>query len=148
MSFNVIIAEKGAKFGFPENLFGLFPGMGAYSLLARRLGAAMAEEMILSARSYTADEMKDAGLVHIVAEPGQGIEVARDYITRSKRRHTGSRAVFEAGRAVAPLLLGELDRVVEIWADTCLELSDRDLKVMQRLISAQDKLPPPLGAAE
>jgi len=46
------------------------------------------------------------------------------------------------------LLLGELDRVVEIWADTCLELSDRDLKVMQRLISAQDKLPPPLGAAE
>ena len=148
LSFNVIIAEKGAKFGFPENLFGLFPGMGAYSLLARRLGAAMAEEMILSARSYTADEMKDAGLVHIVAEPGQGIEVARDYITRSKRRHTGSRAVFEAGRAVAPLLLGELDRVVEIWADTCLELSDRDLKVMQRLISAQDKLPPPLGAAE
>jgi DSF synthase len=148
LSFNIIIAEKGAKFGFPENLFGLFPGMGAYSLLARRLGAAMAEEMILSGRTYTADEMKDAGLVHIVAETGQGVEAARDYIARGKRRHTGSRAVFEAGRAVAPISLAELDKIVEIWADACLELRDRDLKVMQRLVSAQDKLPPVLEAAE
>ncbi len=140
LSFNIIIAEKSAKFGFPENLFGLFPGMGAYSLLARRLGAAMAEEMILSGRSYTADEMKDAGLVHIVADTGQGVEAVRDYIARSKRRHTGSRAVFEAGRAVAPISLAELDRIVEIWADACLQLRDRDLKVMQRLIAAQDKL--------
>jgi DSF synthase len=36
LSFNIIIAERGAKFGFPENIFGLFPGMGAYSLVARR----------------------------------------------------------------------------------------------------------------
>ncbi len=148
LSFNVIIAEKNAKFGFPENLFGLFPGMGAYSLLARRLGAAMAEEMILNARTYTADEMKETGLVHIVAEPGQGIEAARDYIARSKRRHSGSRAVFEAGRAVAPLSLAELDRIVEIWTDACLQLRERDLKIMHRLIAAQDKLLPVLQAAE
>lgn len=148
LSFNVIIAEKGAKFGFPENLFGLFPGMGAYSLLARRIGAAMAEEMILGGRMYTAEEMKDAGIVHILAEPEKGIETARDYIARGKRRHTGSRAVFEAGRAVAPVPLAELDRVVEIWADACLELRDRDLKVMQRLVSAQDRLQPVLQAAE
>jgi enoyl-CoA hydratase/carnithine racemase len=31
LSFNIIIAERGAKFGFPENIFGLFPGMGTYS---------------------------------------------------------------------------------------------------------------------
>ena len=148
LSFNIIIAEKAARFGFPENLFGLFPGMGAYSLLARRLGAAMAEEMILSGRTYTADEMKEAGLVHIVVEPGQGIEAARDYIARSKRRHTGSRAVFEAGRAVAPISLAELDRIVEIWADACLELRDRDLKIMERLVKAQNKLEPVLEAAE
>ena len=148
LSFNIIVAEKEARFGFPENMFGLFPGMGAYSLLARRLGAAMAEEMILSGRMYTADEMKDAGLVHIVTEAGQGIEAARDHITRSKRRHTGSRAMFEAARAVAPISLAELDRVVEIWADACLELRDRDLKVMQRLVSAQNKLEPVPEPAE
>jgi DSF synthase len=148
LSFNVIIAEKEAKFGFPENLFGLFPGMGAYSLLARRIGTAMAEEMILGGRMYTAEEMKDVGIVHVLADAGQGIEAARDYIARSKRRHTGSRAVFEAARAVAPVPLAELDRVVEIWADACLQLRERDLKVMQRLVNAQDRLQPVLEAAE
>lgn len=148
LSFNVVIAERGAKFGFPENLFGLFPGMGAYSLIARRIGAARAEEMILTGRSYTAEEMLEAGLVHVLAEPGQGIEATREYIARQRRRHAGTRAVFEAGRAVAPLSLEELDRIVEIWADACLDLGERDLKVMQRLVAAQNRLPSAVEAAE
>jgi DSF synthase len=148
LSFNVIIAERGAKFGFPETIFGLFPGMGAYSLVARRVGAAFAEEMMLGGATYSAEEMKEIGLVHIVAEPGQGIAAAREYMQRNKRRHTGNRAVFQAGREVNPLTLEELDRIVHIWADACLQLSDRDLKVMQRLVAAQDRLPPSLQAAE
>ena len=148
LSFNVIIAERGAKFGFPETLFGLFPGMGAYSLVSRRIGAALAEEMMLSGRCYSAEEMKEIGLVHIVAEPGQGIAAARDYIQRNKRRQVGNRGIFQAGREVNPLTLDELDRVVNIWADTCLQLSERDLKLMQRLVSAQDRLPSTLQAAE
>jgi DSF synthase len=148
LSFNVIIAERGAKFGFPEALFGLFPGMGAYSLVARRVGAAFAEELMLSGRCYTAEEMKEVGLVHVLAEPGQGVAAARDYIHRNKRRHAGARAVFQAGRQVNPVTLEELDRIVQIWADACLQLSERDLKVMQRLVSAQDRLQPNLQAAE
>ena len=148
LSFNVIVAERTAKFGFPESLFGLFPGMGAYSLLGRRIGTAFAEEMMLSGRTYTAEEMKDAGLVHIIAEPGQGIEAVRDYMERNKRRHAGARGVYRAGREVSPVTLGELDRIVAIWADSCLELSGRDLKVMQRLIGAQDRLQATMQAAE
>jgi DSF synthase len=148
LSFDVIIAERGAKFGFPETMFGLFPGMGAYSLVARRIGAAFAEEMMLSGGIYTADEMKEVGLVHIVVEPGQGIEAARDYMQRNKRRHVGARAVFKAGHVVNPVSLEELDRIVQIWADACLQLRDRDLKVMQRLLAAQDKLQYTVQAAE
>jgi DSF synthase len=148
LSFNVIIAERGAKFGFPENIFGLFPGMGAYSLVARRVGAAFAEEMMLGGRIYTAEEMKDVGLVHILAEPGQGLVEAREYIQRSKRRHIGNRSVYQVGREVNPLSLAELDRVVQVWADACLELRDRDLKVMQRLVAAQDRLQAVQLAAE
>jgi DSF synthase len=148
LSFNVIIAERGAKFGFPENIFGLFPGMGAYSLVARRVGAAFAEEMMLGGRIYTAEEMKDVGLVHILAEPGQGLAEAREYIQRSKRRHIGNRSVYQVGREVNPLSLAELDRVVQVWADACLELRDRDLKVMQRLVAAQDRLQAVQLAAE
>ena len=148
LSFNVVIAERDAKFGFPENIFGLFPGMGAYSLVARRVGAAFAEEMMLSGRIYTAEEMKDVGLVHILAEPGQGIAEARDYIQRSKRRHTGSRSVYQIGREVNAITLTELDRIVQVWADACLQLRDRDLKVMHRLVSAQDRLQGTSQAAE
>jgi DSF synthase len=140
LSFNIIIAEKQAKFGFPETMFGLFPGMGAYSLVSRRCGSAFAEEMMLSGKTYSADEMMEAGLVHLVAERGQGIEAAKDYMERNRRRHNGNRAVFLAGRAVNPVPLEEMDRVVQIWADACLQLSDRDLKVMQRLVAAQDRL--------
>lgn len=148
LSFNIIIAERDAKFGFPETLFGLFPGMGAYSLVARRIGAAFAEEMMLSGKTYTAEEMKDAGLIHMVVDPGQGIDAARDYMQRNKRRHAGLRGVFRAGREVSPLSLGELDRIVAIWAESCMELSERDLKLMQRLVSAQDRLQGAMQAAE
>jgi hypothetical protein len=94
--------DLGELFGvlvrFPENLFGLFPGMGAYSLLARRLGAAMAEEMILSARTYTADEMKDAGLVHIVAEPGGSTLPATTSARASGGTPAAARCSKPAGR--------------------------------------------------
>ena len=148
LSFNVIIAERTAKFGFPETLFGLFPGMGAYSIVSRRTHASFAEEMMLSGRTYTADEMKEAGLVHMVVEPGQGIEAAKDYIARSQGRHAGIRAVYEVGRRVNPMTLDELDDVVRVWADCALKLGDRDLKLMQRLVAAQNRLPKQLQAAE
>ena len=49
LSFDVLVAEKGAKFGFPEQLFGLFPGMGALTFMGRKLGFAKAEQLIRSA---------------------------------------------------------------------------------------------------
>ena len=148
LSFNVIIAERGAKFGFPETMFGLFPGMGAYSIVSRRVGAAFAEEMMLTGRIYSAEEMKEVGLVHMVVEPGQGVEAARDYMQRNKRRHVGARAVYKVSHGVNPVTLEELDRIVQIWADACLQLRERDLKVMQRLLAAQDKLHYTAQAAE
>ena len=140
LSFDVIIAERGAKFGFPEATCGLFPGMGAFSIVARRVSAAFAEEMMLTGRIYSADEMKEAGLVHMVVEPGQGIDAARDYMQRTKRRHVGARSIFKAGHKVNPVKLEELDGIVQIWADACLQLRERDLQAMQRLVAAQDEL--------
>jgi DSF synthase len=122
--------------------------MGAYSIVSRRVGAAFAEEMMLTGRIYSAEEMKEVGLVHVVAEPGQGVEAARDYVQRNKRRHVGARAVYKVSHGVNPVTLEELDRIVQIWADACLQLRERDLKVMQRLLAAQDKLQYTVQAAE
>lgn len=140
LSFNVVVAERGTTFGLPETLFGLFPGMGAHCLLSRRLGSAQAERLILSGKTYTAEEMYDLGLVHALAEPGQGRLVVENYIGQNARRHGGHCATYRASRAVDPVTLSELEMVVEMWADAALQLSSTDLKLMRRLVRAQDRL--------
>lgn len=139
MSFNVIIAERGARFSLPEITFGLFPGMGAHAILARKVGTAQAERMILSGHSYSAEELFELGLVHKLAEPGEGVQAVRDYIRRERRRHVGHVGSYRAMRAANPLKLAELVDIVTMWADTALQLSDQDLKLMQRIVAAQNR---------
>ena len=140
LSFNVIVAEKGSRFGLPEIAFGLFPGMGAHSLLSRKIGAARAEEMMLSNRLYTAEEMHELGLVHVLAEPGEGEDAVRAYIARNGRKQSGHRGIYHASSLVNPISLQELEDVVEVWADSALCLTPTDLKLMKRLVEAQAKL--------
>jgi DSF synthase len=140
LSFNVIVAEKGVKFGLPEIAFGLFPGMGAHSLLSRKIGLARAEEMMLSNRLYSAEEMHEMGLVHVLAEPGFGEEAVRAYIARNGRRQAGHRGIYQASSLSNPVTLEELNAIVEVWADSALCLSHADLKLMRRLGSAQTRL--------
>ncbi|WP_426282447.1 crotonase/enoyl-CoA hydratase family protein [Sphingomonas sp. NFX23] len=140
LSFNVVIAERGTHFGLPETNFGLFPGMGAHCFLSRRLGAARAEQMILSGRSYTAEELYELGIVHALADPGMGRAEVERYIRQNRRRHSGHCAIYEASRSVNPLPLVELQAVVDLWADAALRLSEADLKLMRRLVGAQTRL--------
>jgi DSF synthase len=140
MSFNVIVAERGARFGLPESMFGLFPGMGAHSFLSRRLGAAQAERMILSGETYSAEQMHDLGLVHVLAEPGQGRAAVEAYIGKNGRRQGGHLGVFRASRRVNPITLEELENIVDVWADSAMSLRESDLKLMRRLVDAQRKL--------
>ena len=140
LAFNVVIAERGARFGLPETLFGLFPGMGAHCFLSRRLGSARAERMILSGAMYTAEELYELGIVHVLANPGEGEQAVRDYISQNSRRQAGHCAIYKASRAVNPITLAELEEVVEVWADAAMKLTDTNIKLMRRLVSAQTRL--------
>lgn len=140
LSFDVVIAERGARFGLPEAMFGLFPGMGAHSFLSRRLGSAKAEEMIRSGRIYSAEELHALGLVHILVENGEGEAATADYIRRNHRHHAGQLGARRAARLVDNISLRELEDIVEIWADSALGLNPSQLKMMGRLAGAQTKL--------
>jgi len=139
LACDFIVAERHAKFGFPEILFNLFPGMGAFSLLSRRLDAARAERMILSGKVYEAEELYEMGVVNILAESGQGEVTLREYLAGRGRRFTSQCAVYEARRKAQPLAYEELRDIVEIWVDTALRLQEIDLRKMERLVAAQDK---------
>jgi len=140
LSFDYIVAERGATFGLPEIMFGLFPGMGAHALLSRKLGSAMADRLIVSNETYTAEQMYELGLVHHLAENGQGLATCRDFIRKSDRRHAGLINSRRAMKVAWDLELAELNRITELWADSALQLREQDLKVMGRLVAAQARL--------
>jgi DSF synthase len=139
LSSNVVIAERSAKMGLPEILFNLFPGMGAYSLLGRRVGARRAEEMILSGRIYTATELHQLGVVDIMAEDGAGEAAVEDYVRGNARRRNGAQAVFRCRQHFNPISYDELMNITKIWVEAALRLDERDLKLMNRLVRAQLK---------
>ena len=139
LAYDTIIAERDATFGLPEVIFGLFPGMGAHSILSRKLGSAVAERLILSNQTYTAEQMHDLGIVHHLAEPGEGLQACRDYIEKSQRRHSGLVHAHAAMRECTSIPLDEMKRIVAHWADAALHLTEQDLKMMSRLARAQTR---------
>lgn len=140
LSSDVIVAEKSARFGFPEILFNLFPGMGAYSFLDRKIGQRGAEQLISSGKVYSADEMMALGVVDAVAEDGGGEAEVAALIKRRARMRNGLAALAATRRRVHAITFEELLDVVQIWVDAALRINLRDLKLMQRLVSRQNGL--------
>jgi DSF synthase len=139
LAHDLIVAERSAKFGLPEVLFNLFPGMGAYSFLSRRIGRAAAEKLILSGTIHTAEEMHAMGLVDVLAEDGEGEAALLAHLDRGARFHNAQSAMYRARRRVDPVTLQELREVVEVWAEAAMRLSPQDLRRMARLTGAQDR---------
>ena len=140
LSSDVIIAERSARFGFPEILFNLFPGMGAYSFLSRRVGEKRGEEILTSGRIYSAEQMQELGVIDRVVEDGQGEVEVGALIKQRARMRNGLYGIAAARRRVQKIDLAELVDIVEIWVDCALRLNTRDLKLMQRLVSRQSGL--------
>jgi len=136
---HTIIAEEGTGMGFPEVLFDLFPGMGAYTFLTRRVTSAQAERMMLDARIYPADELLKMGVVDYVVPRGEGQQAARDLIRRHQRISNALRSMNVVRQACRPVSLEELLAVTSEWVEAAMRLNERALKTMERLIRAQQR---------
>ena len=140
LSCDYLVAEKSVQLGFPEVLFNMFPGMGAYSFLSRRINTAQVEKMILSGRIYSAQELYEMGVVDVVAEDGDGINEINKFIKiLTKNKNTRS-ALLKIRHRVNPVSLQELLDIGEIWVDAAMSLSSRELKIMERLVRSQDRM--------
>ena len=139
LSHDVIVAERSARLGLPEILFNLFPGMGAYSFLSRRLGGPAAEKLIMSGTLYSAADLHAMGIVDVLAEDGQGEAAVRDYIERNARKFNAQHALCRTRRQVNPVTFDELRRVVEVWVETAMTVTEPDLRKMERLAMAQQR---------
>ena len=137
---DVVIAERQCKFGLPEILFNMFPGMGAYQLLCRRIPEAQAEKLILSGKTYTAEELYDLGVIDELVEKGEGENAVWSYIRENHGKHKGRNALHRAIESVNLLDYGSFVKIVDTWVEAALDLDSHDLKTMDFLVRAQQRL--------
>ena len=137
LAANVIVAERQCRMGFPEVLVNMFPGMGAYHLLARRLPPVQAERLILSGRLYAAEELYEMGLIDVLVDEGYGEEAVSRYIRRHRRQDHGAWGLRRVMHETSPIYYESLTQTAAIWVETILGLSDQDLKRINYLMRAQ-----------
>ena len=139
LSCDIVVAERSAKFGLPEIVFNLFPGMGAYSFLSRRVGPRLAEKLIVSGRIYDARELHEMGVIDMLVEDGEAPEAVRAYIARHTRRHSAEQMIYRVRRRVNPVSYEELCDIADLWVEAALRVTEADLRKMQRIASAQSR---------
>ena len=132
-----IVAEEGVGMGFPEVLFDLFPGMGAYSFLRKRISPTQAEQMMLDGRIYSSEELHRMGIVDVLAPRGEGVAAVNEVIRRNQRIGHARLAMNRVQTVCHPVSFEELMSVTEIWVDTAMQLGDKSLRTMERLVRAQ-----------
>lgn len=139
LSNDLVVAERSAKFGLPEILFNLFPGMGAYSLLRRRVGERMARTLIDDGRTRSADELHELGLIDVVCETGEGEATLRKLVTDRAGRFGTDLALKRVRQRTDPLTKAELVDIVDVWVELALGLSEADLRRMDCLARHQER---------
>lgn len=140
LSNEIIIAEKNARFGFPEILFNIFPGMGAVSFLQRKVGYRKAKELIQGGKIYTAEEMYQLGAVDVLAEVGQGKTALKEFIEKHGQHFNGMQAIENAFHISSKLDYAEMEQIVTLWVDRILNLRPQDLVLINNLVSRQNEL--------
>ncbi|MGK9171939.1 crotonase/enoyl-CoA hydratase family protein [Yokenella regensburgei] len=139
LAHHFLLAQRDARLGFPEIAFNLFPGMGGYSLVARRSGMKLAEALIYKGESHTAEWFEQQGLVDQLFEPGQGYLSVRTFIDTLQPRLNGIRAMLRARQRVIQLPRSELMDITEDWVDAAFCLEPKDIAYMERLVLLQNR---------
>lgn len=137
LSCHSIVAESGVGMGFPEVLFDLFPGMGAYSFLCQRVSPRFAEEMMLNGTIYSSDELHRLGIVDVLVPKGEGVQAVNDLIRRNHRIAHARSAMNRVRQIRSEVSLAELMQITEVWVDTAMQLGEKSLRTMERLVRAQ-----------
>jgi enoyl-CoA hydratase/carnithine racemase len=113
LTADVIVADKTARFGFPELRLGLIPGFGGLPRLARDVGNAVSRDLLLTGRTIRATRAYELGLVSQVVAPDQALAVARG-VARQMTRFD-PHVTAKAKAFAKPLPRAALDREKELF---------------------------------
>lgn len=115
LTCDLIIADKTARFCFPELRLGLIPGFGGIPRLKRDLGNALVRDLLLTGRSFNATKVQQAGLVGQVVAEGEALRAARATTAQLKKfdRHTAA----AAKKFIKPIPYDELKQEIDLFCD-------------------------------
>jgi len=112
---DIIIADRMARFCFPELRLGLIPGFGGIPRLKRDLGNAVVRDLLLTGRSFNVMKAQQVGLVSQIAAEGEALRVAR--ATASQAGKFDRQTAAAAKEFVKPIPYEELKREIDIFCD-------------------------------
>ena len=112
---DLIIADKMARFCFPELRLGLIPGFGGIPRLKRDLGNAVVRDLLLTGRSFNATKAQHVGLVSQVVGEGESLRAARG--TAAQLGKFDRPTAIAAKKFIKPIPYEELQREIDIFCD-------------------------------
>ena len=115
LTCDLIIADKMARFCFPELRLGLIPGYGGIPRLKRDLGNAVVRDLLLTGRSFNTTKAQQIGLVSQVVAEGEVLRAARATATQMAKFDRATAEV--AKRFIKPVPLDELRKEIDIFCE-------------------------------
>jgi enoyl-CoA hydratase len=115
LACDVLVADKMARFAFPELRLGLIPGFGGIPRLKRDLGNGFVRDLLLTGRSVNAARAQAVGLVAQLAAEGEALKIARATAAQVTKFDSATRAA--AKQFIKPIPHEELRREIEIFCD-------------------------------
>jgi len=137
LTADLIVAERSARFCFPELRLGIIPGFGGVPRLNRDVGNALVRDLLLTGRSLNAKRAQAAGLVSQVVPKGEGLNAARRVAAQAARYEDATR--IAAKRFLKPLPVAELARERDIFCD--LVTRPETLAALQRFVDDDSAQP-------
>jgi enoyl-CoA hydratase/carnithine racemase len=115
LACDLIIADKMARFCFPELRLGLIPGFGGIPRLKRDLGNAVVRDLLLTGRSVNAIKAQQIGLVSQVVGEGEALRAARATAAQLKKFDRTTAAA--AKKFIKPIPQDELRREIDLFCE-------------------------------
>jgi enoyl-CoA hydratase len=140
LACDLIVADKMARFCFPELRLGLVPGFGGIPRLKRDLGNSVVRDLLLTGRSFNAMKAQQIGLVSQVVSEGEALSAARATATQIGKFDRAT--VAAAKRFIKPIPRDELRREIDLFCELFAQPAvEAGLKKFVESTDAQPYLP-------
>jgi enoyl-CoA hydratase/carnithine racemase len=137
LACDIIIADKMARFAFPELRLGLIPGFGGIPRLKRDLGNAFVRDLLLTGRSVNAARAQGVGLVTQLAAEGEAPKIARSTAAQITKFDAVTRAA--AKKFIKPIPHEELRREIDLFCE--LFTRPAVMAALKKFVESTDAMP-------